>query len=292
MLVGGTPTSNLPESSQFFCFSVSPLPGGCSSPTWMKSSSGLQRSASASSKLRSILRPDRGRPSRISTRCARYTSNCYTSNCYTSNCWTRWGRGAGGCCPTPGCWWASTAFPRRVVQERRAPEGTRRPVKRPAASTPRDEPIPTEGPPGRTWLAGCIVHRDLPLGAPGAEVKINGRPFPALLDRKCGQPNKTLRPRSLRGDQSLPPNQMCTWKDSTCAGPERDHLSCTWRLAGGSGCTEGSAGLGRVWPGFDRLLAAAPERAAGGKSCWKEPSTPRLTGIGQRDRWWVPSSSS
>ncbi len=38
MLVGGTPTSDLPESPQFVCFSVSPLPGGCSSPTWMKSS--------------------------------------------------------------------------------------------------------------------------------------------------------------------------------------------------------------------------------------------------------------
>ncbi len=44
--------------------------------------------------------------------------------------------------------------------------------------------MPTEvpTPPVWTWLAGCIVHRDLLAGAPEAEVKINGRTFPALLD--------------------------------------------------------------------------------------------------------------
>ncbi len=35
-------------------------------------------------------------------------------------------------------------FPRRVVQERRASEGTLQPVSRPAAPTPRDKPMPTE----------------------------------------------------------------------------------------------------------------------------------------------------
>ncbi len=40
--------------------------------------------------------------------------------------------------------------------------------------------VPT--PPVRTWLAGCIMHRDLSAGGPEVEVKINGRPFPALLD--------------------------------------------------------------------------------------------------------------
>ncbi len=61
-------------------------------------------------------------------------------------------------------------FPRRVVQELLSPEGTLRPVVRPAAPAPRDEPMPTEvpTPPVRTWLAGCIVHRDLPKGAPEA----------------------------------------------------------------------------------------------------------------------------
>lgn len=44
--------------------------------------------------------------------------------------------------------------------------------------------MPTEvpTPPVWTWLAGCIVHCDLPAGAPEAEVKINGHPLPALLD--------------------------------------------------------------------------------------------------------------
>ncbi len=75
-------------------------------------------------------------------------------------------------------------FPRRVVQERRVPEGTSRPVARPAAPVQKDEPMPTADPtsPAQTWLAGCIVHQDLPAGAPEAEVKINGHPFPALLD--------------------------------------------------------------------------------------------------------------
>ncbi len=53
-------------------------------------------------------------------------------------------------------------FPRRVVQERRAPEGTSRPVSRPAIPGPQDEPMPTEQPrsPNRTWLAGCTVHQE------------------------------------------------------------------------------------------------------------------------------------
>uniref|UniRef100_A0A8C1NNX0 SCAN box domain-containing protein n=1 Tax=Cyprinus carpio TaxID=7962 RepID=A0A8C1NNX0_CYPCA len=72
-------------------------------------------------------------------------------------------------------------FPRRVVQERRTPEGTQRPVSRPPVPGPRDEPMPTEAPrsPLRPWLAGCAVHKE---NAPRAEVHLNGRPFLALLD--------------------------------------------------------------------------------------------------------------
>ncbi len=74
-------------------------------------------------------------------------------------------------------------FPRRVGQERRAPEGTPRHMSRPAAPSPRDEPMPTEPPtpPARTWLAGCIVHRDLPTGAPETKVKVNGKLFRTIL---------------------------------------------------------------------------------------------------------------
>ncbi|KAL1277202.1 hypothetical protein QQF64_023875 [Cirrhinus molitorella] len=75
-------------------------------------------------------------------------------------------------------------FPRRVVQERPAPEGISRPVSRKVAPGPQDEPMPTDPPrsPLRAWLTGCIVHRNPPAEAPRMEVKINGRPFQALLD--------------------------------------------------------------------------------------------------------------
>ncbi len=44
--------------------------------------------------------------------------------------------------------------------------------------------MPTEAPalPACTWLAGCIVHRNLPFRAPEVDVKINGMPFRAILD--------------------------------------------------------------------------------------------------------------
>ncbi|MGL5830357.1 MAG: hypothetical protein ACRC0L_12430, partial [Angustibacter sp.] len=75
-------------------------------------------------------------------------------------------------------------FPRRVIQERRTPEGTSRPVGRPAAPAPLDEPMPTEPPrsPTRAWLAGCAVHRAPPGEAPRVVVKVNGHPFEAILD--------------------------------------------------------------------------------------------------------------
>ncbi len=48
----------------------------------------------------------------------------------------------------------------------------------------QDEPMPTEPPrsPTRAWLAGCVVHQEPPREAPQAQVYINGRPYPALLD--------------------------------------------------------------------------------------------------------------
>ncbi len=75
-------------------------------------------------------------------------------------------------------------FPRRVVPEQRAPEGISRPIDRTAAPEPQDESMPTapSPPKARTWLAGCVLHQELPVGAPEAEIRINGRPFKALLD--------------------------------------------------------------------------------------------------------------
>ncbi len=78
------------------------------------------------------------------------------------------------------------------------PEGTLRPVERPAATTPRDEPMPTEipTPPVRMWLASSIVHHDLPTGTPEAEVKINGCPFTALLASDSGRDGESPQHRS------------------------------------------------------------------------------------------------
>ncbi len=75
-------------------------------------------------------------------------------------------------------------FPRRIFQERRTPEGTPRTVGRPAVPGTQDEPMPTEPsrPPNQAWLAGCVVHQEPPLEAPQVEVRINGRPYQALLD--------------------------------------------------------------------------------------------------------------
>ncbi len=74
-------------------------------------------------------------------------------------------------------------FPRRVALGQRAPEGISRPIDRTAAPEPQDESMPTEpsSPKARTWWTGCAVHQELPKGAPTAEIKINGRPFKAVL---------------------------------------------------------------------------------------------------------------
>ncbi|KAL0176818.1 hypothetical protein M9458_029148, partial [Cirrhinus mrigala] len=75
-------------------------------------------------------------------------------------------------------------FPRRVVQERCAPQGTPRTVGRPAVPSPQDEPMPTaeHKTPPRTWLAGCTVHQSPPPAAPEVDTKLNGKPMRAILD--------------------------------------------------------------------------------------------------------------
>lgn len=72
-------------------------------------------------------------------------------------------------------------FPRRVPSDRRPLEGTSRPVGRPVMIGPRDEPMPTDPNPSEVWawLAGCIVHRAIPSGAPERRVRIDGRPVRA-----------------------------------------------------------------------------------------------------------------
>ncbi len=69
--------------------------------------------------------------------------------------------------------------------------------------------VPT--PQVRTWLASCIVHRDLSAGGPEVEVKINAprsQPYWTPAVRLC-QSGTVLHPRTPRGNQSLPPDHVC-----------------------------------------------------------------------------------
>ncbi|KAI2645697.1 Retrovirus-related Pol polyprotein from transposon 17.6 [Labeo rohita] len=136
-------------------------------------------------------------------------------------------------------------FPRRVVQERRTPEGTPRTVSRLAAPTPQDEPMPTAEPttPPRTWLAGCIV-----LDSGSAVTLIQSR----LCPPHPGQ--KTLLPITcVHGDTRQVPARRVT-------------------IAATSGAWSVEAGLvkdlpvavllRRDWPGFERLLATVTRPAS------------------------------
>ncbi len=159
-------------------------------------------------------------------------------------------------------------FPRRVVQERRAPEGTSRPVSRPAIPGPQDEPMPTEQPrsPNRTWLAGCTVHHESPGAAPRAEVKVNGRSFQALLD--SGSAVSLIQPAIL------PPRaESKAILSITCVNGDTRQVPA-WRvnISAPHGAWPVEVGivkdlpvpmlLGRDWPGFDHLLAAATQPAS------------------------------
>ncbi len=86
---------------------------------------------------------------------------------------------------------------RRVYQERRTPEGAPRTVSRPAVPGTHNEPMPTEPPRSapRAWLAGCLVHQELPpegLQAEG-QGEWTSLPGPPRLRQRC-QPGPTGRP--------------------------------------------------------------------------------------------------
>lgn len=57
--------------------------------------------------------------------------------------------------------------------------------------------MPTEPPssPDRAWLAGCVVHREPPAGAPRAKVKINGWHYQTILD--SGSAVSLVQPKVL-----------------------------------------------------------------------------------------------
>ncbi|KAL1279885.1 hypothetical protein QQF64_014485 [Cirrhinus molitorella] len=157
-------------------------------------------------------------------------------------------------------------FPRRVVQERRPLEGAPRPVSRPAAPAPPDEPMPTEPPCSRAWLAGCSVHRAPPGGAPRVEVRVNGHPFEAILD--SGSTVSLVNPAVLapRPDTKARLAITCVHGDTQEVAARRVTISAA------SGAWPIEVGivkdlpvpvlLGRDWPGFDQLLRTASQPAS------------------------------
>ncbi len=156
-------------------------------------------------------------------------------------------------------------FPRRVIQEWRAPKGTQRPLSRPEPPSPRDEPMPTEAP-ARTWLAGCIVQRDLPAGAPEVDVKINGKPFRAILDSGSAfslVQSHLLSPR-MEYKTFLP--ITCVHGDTQQVPARRMTISAvtgTWPVeVGVVKDLPVPVLIGRDWPVFDRLLAMTTQPAS------------------------------
>ncbi|KAL0152472.1 hypothetical protein M9458_052195 [Cirrhinus mrigala] len=163
-------------------------------------------------------------------------------------------------------------FPRRVVQERRAPEGTRRTVSRPAVPTPQDEPMPMAEPttPPRT------TRSRHPNGKPMKAVLDSGSAVTLIQSRLCpphpGQ--KTLLPITcVHGDTRQVPARRVTISATPGAWPVEAGLVKDLPVA---------VLLGRDWPGFERLLAAVTpsqmeEEGAAASTC--KPKNPVQTSL-------------
>ncbi|KAL0173535.1 hypothetical protein M9458_029503 [Cirrhinus mrigala] len=150
------------------------------------------------------------------------------------------------------------SFPRRVVQERRTPEGLRLPARWTSRCLRRTlDPL-------HTRLAGCIMHREPPHGGPRAEVKVNGRAAIALLDSGSSV--------SLVQAAILPPR-----KDSksqlpiTCVHGATQHVPARRvTISAAPGAWPVEVGilrelpipvlLGRDWPGFKQRPYTVIER--------------------------------
>ncbi len=154
---------------------------------------------------------------------------------------------------------------RREAGER---EGTQRTANRPAVPGTQDEPMPTEPPrsPTRAWLAGCVVHQEPPREAPLAQVYINGRPYPALLDSGSAV--------SLVQSSIFPPRVGVKARlPITCIHGDTRNVPTRWiTVTASPGTWPLEVGvvkdlpvpvlLGRDWPGFLELLAEVTQPAS------------------------------
>ncbi|XP_058630187.1 uncharacterized protein LOC131539568 [Onychostoma macrolepis] len=172
-------------------------------------------------------------------------------------------------------------FPRRVAPEQRAPEGISRPVDRTAAPEPQDESMPTapSSPKTRTWWAGCIVHRELPKGAPTATVRIGSRHYMAVLD--SGSAVSLVQPGILPHETKATVPVTCVHGDTREIPVRRVTISATpgsWPVdVGLVKDLPVAVLLGRDWPGFETLLRATtqPAHPTGGRRGRRASRRPR-----------------
>ncbi|KAL0146464.1 hypothetical protein M9458_058232, partial [Cirrhinus mrigala] len=151
---------------------------------------------------------------------------------------------------------------------------------RPAAPSPRDKPstkVPV--PSAWNWLAGCIIHNNLPIGTPEVEVKINAKPFCALLD--SGSAASLVQPHILapRGESKAILPITCVHRDTRRVPARR----VTTRPLPAPGrtflfpCCSGEAGLGlTACSPLLHNLAVLVGAAKGGGRCEDHVNTPTV----------------
>ncbi|KAL1263646.1 hypothetical protein QQF64_006385 [Cirrhinus molitorella] len=137
--------------------------------------------------------------------------------------------------------------------------------------------MPTEAPrpENRVWLAGCAVHKEPPRDALRTEVKINGRPFQALLD--TGSAVSLVHPTVLppRADSKGRLPITCVHRDTYQVPARRVTIVAepgAWPVEVGIvKKLPVPVLLGRDWPGFDHLLVLASQPASPARGRRRRP---------------------
>ncbi len=120
-------------------------------------------------------------------------------------------------------------------------------------------------PPGRAWMAGCILHRVVPATAPGRSVKVDGKTISAVLD--SGISVTLAQPSVVKPwpDQKTALPITCVHGDTRYVPARTVHISTehgSWPIEVGIVADlPDPLLLGRDWPGFDRLLSAVVQPA-------------------------------